>query len=50
MIDVTHLFETMPGEVLLFADVQAHGIRDGLIGGNGELVQGGQLIFLSNMP
>jgi hypothetical protein len=48
--DVTHLFPTAPGETLLLFDVQAHSVRDGTIGGNTNLVQGGQLLFLSNMP
>jgi hypothetical protein len=38
---------TGPGSLLLF-DVQAHSVRDGTIGGADELVQGGQLLFLSN--
>jgi len=48
VIDVTHLFRTKADETLLLFNVQAHSVRDGLIGGNDELVQGGQLIFLSN--
>ncbi|MGA1523103.1 MAG: alkaline phosphatase PhoX [Planctomycetota bacterium] len=48
IIDVTSLFPTMPGETLLLADVQAHGIRDGLIGGNANLAEGGQMVFLTN--
>ena len=34
IIDVTDLFDTEPGEVLLLSNVQAHGIQDGPIGGN----------------
>jgi secreted PhoX family phosphatase len=48
VLDVTALFETAPGETLLIADVQAHSIRDGVIGGGAGLVEGGQLIFLNN--
>jgi secreted PhoX family phosphatase len=48
ILDVTDLFETAPGETLLLGTVQAHSIRDGLIGGDTNLVQGGQLIFVSN--
>ena len=40
IIDVTSLFPTTAGNTLLFANVQAHGIRDGIIGGNGLLAQG----------
>ena len=47
ILDVTHLFDTMPGERLLIATVQAHGIRDGKIGDNPILDEGGQLLFLS---
>ena len=47
VLDVTHLFWTSKGETLLIANVQAHGIRDGVIADEG-LVQGGQIIFLSN--
>jgi hypothetical protein len=46
--DVTHLFPTEYGETLLLFDVQAHSVRDGTIGGDDNLVQGGQLLFLSN--
>lgn len=47
VLDVTHLFETLPGERLLIVTVQAHGIRDGKIGDNPILDEGGQLLFLS---
>lgn len=48
VIDVTDLFVTAEGETLLLANVQAHGITNGPIGGAANLVEGGQLIFLSN--
>jgi hypothetical protein len=48
IIDVTDLFETAPGELLMIATVQAHGIRDGLLGGSSQLVEGGQLLFVTN--
>lgn len=47
VIDVTALFDTAPGETLLFGNVQAHSVRDGIIA-NQDLVQGGQLFFMSN--
>jgi secreted PhoX family phosphatase len=49
ILDVTSLFETLPGERLLITDVQAHGIKDGVIGGSSQLVEGGQLLFLSKV-
>jgi len=49
VIDVTGLFATEPGEVLLLSNVQAHGIRDGIIGDNPFLDEGGQLFFMSNV-
>jgi len=49
IIDVTDLFATEPGEVLLLSNVQAHGIRDGLIGDNPFLDEGGQIFFMSNV-
>jgi hypothetical protein len=42
VLDVTKLICTAPGERLLIADIQAHGIRDGVIAGD-LLEQGGQL-------
>jgi hypothetical protein len=45
VLDVSHLFD-VEGGTLLIADVQAHSVRDGTIGGNEGLVQGGQLFFL----
>ncbi len=47
VLDVTKFFETDDKELLLIADVQAHSVRDGLIGGDSALVRGGQIIFLS---
>ncbi|MGD8817930.1 MAG: DUF839 domain-containing protein [Acidobacteriota bacterium] len=50
VLDVTGLFGGTPGvDTILIADVQAHGIRDGIIGGDGNLVQGGQLIILTKV-
>jgi 2',3'-cyclic-nucleotide 2'-phosphodiesterase/3'-nucleotidase/5'-nucleotidase len=48
ILDVTDLFNTKGGGTLLVGTVQAHGIRDGSIGDNPLLDEGGQLIFLSN--
>ncbi|HBE93280.1 MAG TPA: hypothetical protein DDW55_12455 [Gammaproteobacteria bacterium] len=50
IIDVSNLFAKKPGQTVLLANVQAHGIRDGLIGGKKDLVQSGQLIFLTHTP
>ena len=47
ILDVTNLLPTEPGEILLIGAVQAHGIRDGLIGDNPLLDEGGQLFILS---
>ena len=47
VIDVTRLFQTSPGEILLAVSVQAHSVRDGSIGGGSLLVEGGQLVLLS---
>jgi secreted PhoX family phosphatase len=49
ILDVTSLFQTLPGERLFLVDVQAHGIQDGVIGGNPGLDEGGQLLFLSKI-
>lgn len=46
--EVTHLFPTEPGQLLFLFDVQAHSVRDGSIGGREDLVQGGQILFLTN--
>ena len=48
ILDVTSLFDTEEGEVLLVGDVQAHSVRDGSIADFG-LVQGGQLFFMSSV-
>ncbi|MEZ6010073.1 MAG: DUF839 domain-containing protein [Planctomycetota bacterium] len=47
VIDVSDLYQTRPSETLLLAVVQAHSVRDGAIGGGSNLVEGGQIIFLS---
>jgi secreted PhoX family phosphatase len=47
VLDVTHLFKAKKGETLLLLDVQAHSVRDGLIGGSSNYVQGGQLVLVS---
>ena len=49
ILDVTDFFQTKTGERLFVATVQAHGIRDGLIGDNPLLDEGGQLIFISKI-
>ena len=46
VLDVTRLFATAPGEVLLVGNVQAHSVRDGDIK-QYDLVQGGQIVFFS---
>ncbi len=46
IVDVTQLFGAAPGEVLLLANVQAHGVTDGPIGGRQGLVEAGQLLLL----
>jgi len=45
ILDVSSLFGSAPGTLFLLT-VQAHGIQDGVIGGDALLVQGGQLLFL----
>ncbi|MSR09816.1 MAG: DUF839 domain-containing protein [Gammaproteobacteria bacterium] len=47
IIDVTPLLGRVPGEILLLANVQAHGVTDGPIGGAGSLVEASQLLLLS---
>ncbi len=49
ILDVTDKFGTQPGERLLIGVVQAHGIKDGVIGGSAGLGEGGQLFFLSKV-
>lgn len=46
IIDVSHLFATEPDELALLANVQAHGVTDGPIGGSRDLVEAGQLLLL----
>ena len=50
IIDLSPLLDTRPGEVVLLATVQAHGVRDGAIGGRGDLVEAGQLLLLWRSP
>ena len=47
IIDLSAVLERKPGELVLLADVQAHGVTDGPIGGAAALVEGGQLLLLS---
>ena len=49
ILDVTSVFDTLPGERLLLGTVQAHGVQDGPIGGNPLLDEGGQLFFFSRI-
>lgn len=46
IVDVTRLFDGAPGEVFLLANVQAHGVTDGPIGGPQGLVEASQLLLL----
>jgi hypothetical protein len=51
VLDVTDLFSVLPGETLLLVDVQAHSLVGDPLGGanqGGDLVEGGQLTFLTN--
>jgi hypothetical protein len=45
VLDVSDLFDVDKG-ILFIANVQAHSVRDGSIGGGANLVEGGQLFFL----
>ena len=45
--DVTSWRGGAPGEILLLANVQAHGVTDGPIGGAGSLVEASQLLLLT---
>lgn len=47
VIDVTSLFPTTPGETLLMGNVEAHSLGGGRVE-ELDLVQGGQLFFMSN--
>ncbi|MCC6409191.1 MAG: DUF839 domain-containing protein [Planctomycetes bacterium] len=49
VLDVTSFFQTLPGERLLITDVQAHSVSDGPLGGGSNLVEGGQLLFVSKI-
>lgn len=49
ILDVTDFFGTAPRERLFIANVQAHGIRDGKIGDNPVLDEGGQFLFISKI-
>jgi hypothetical protein len=46
ILDVSDFFGEEPGNLFIF-DVQAHSLTDGSIGGDENLVQGGQLAFLA---
>jgi hypothetical protein len=46
IIDVTAVFDTLPGEILLLGAVQAHSLGGGAIEAQ-ELIEGGQLFFLN---
>ncbi|MEA1888268.1 MAG: PEP-CTERM sorting domain-containing protein, partial [Pseudomonadota bacterium] len=51
ILDVSRYYSTAPAETLLILAVQAHYVKGGLtIGGNQQLVESGQLIFLTNKP
>ncbi len=50
IVDVTALLGGAPGEVVLLANVQAHGVTDGPIGGADELVEASQLLLLTRPP
>jgi secreted PhoX family phosphatase len=47
ILDVTRLLGGAAGEVFLLANVQAHGVTDGPIGGPRQLVEASQLLLLS---
>ena len=47
IVKTEYRLKTRPGETLVVSDVQAHGITGGGIGGESDLVEGGQLFFLS---
>ncbi len=49
IIDISLYFDTARNETLLLSTVQAHKVKGGnIIGGKGQLVESGQLIFLTN--
>jgi hypothetical protein len=47
IIDVTRLLGGTPDEIVLLANVQAHGVTDGPVGGADDLVEASQLLLLS---
>jgi hypothetical protein len=47
IIDVTRLLGGTPAEIVLLANVQAHGVTDGPVGGADDLVEASQLLLLS---
>jgi len=50
IVEVTPWLGSVPGEILLLANVQAHGVTDGPIGGSASLVEASQLLLLSGAP
>jgi len=46
LIDVSDFFSDAPNELWFITAVQAHSIRGGSLGGQDQLVQGGQLVLL----
>jgi len=48
VIDVSALYGAAPGSYFL-ANVQAHSIKDGNIGGAGYLVEGGQIDLIQQL-
>lgn len=48
IIDVSRFFSIKENQTTLLVNVQAHGIVDGIIGGNRNLVQSGQILLLAN--
>ncbi len=50
IVEVTPWLGSVPGEILLLANVQAHGVTDGTIGGSASLVEASQLLLLSGAP
>jgi hypothetical protein len=47
IVDVTGQLATVPGELVLLANVQAHSVTDGAVGGRNNLVQAAQLLLLT---
>ncbi len=51
ILDVSRYFDTSASETLLLTAVQAHKVKGGsVIGGKNQLVESGQLVFLTNRP